>query len=126
MTKKRKDLCPACGYALEPISNYFNAVLDGIGARNSSFTDVDAVSHDGKSGRWLFQEFKGESEVLSFGQEWCVKAFTEHERFTAWVVRKREDGRIGWVEYRDGATACEELISVPEYQRRFRAWWEAP
>ena len=87
--------------------------------------DVDAVSHDGKTGRWLFQEFKGEGEALSYAQEWCISAFTDHDRFLAWVVRKRSDGRIGWVEYRQGARTHEELITVEEYQRRFAQWWKS-
>ena len=123
MTVLRNDSCPQCGYVLSPISNYFNNLLDGIGHRGSSFTDIDAVSHDGKTGRWLFQEFKGEHETLSYGQEWCVSAFTQHDRFTAWVVRKRDDGYIGWVEYRAGATLNEERITVAEYKRRFSLWW---
>jgi hypothetical protein len=125
VTQLRQKHCPQCGYDLKWISNYFDDLLRGIGHRGSSFTDVDAVTHDGKTGRWLMQEFKQPTEVLSDGQQWHLEALSQHDRFTVWVVRKHADGRLLWTEFRAGATRFPEIITVAEYQVRFRAWWEA-
>lgn len=102
------------------ISNYFDTILQGIGHRGSSFTDVDAVAHDGRTHRFLFQEFKQDGEPLHPSQHWMLKdlvAIPAH--FTVWLMVKRRDGQIGWSEFGH----AERVISVAEYQGRVAAWW---
>ena len=105
----------------DSISNYFDDVLNGIGKRGSSFSDIDAVSHDLDTHRWLVQEFKCEGEAIPVGQYWMlldlVKTIPQH--FTVWHVVKRNDGQIGFATYGHPLT----IISVEEYQARFRQWW---
>lgn len=110
---------------MQPISNYFNGLLAGIGHRGSSFTDIDAVTHDGHTGRWLLQEFKGPTESVDKSQDWHMGAIAEQPRFTSWLVRRLGGGRIGWRSYAPGATAYEEVITEDEYRSRFRQWWNA-
>jgi len=106
------------------ISNYFDKVLAGIGHRGSSFMDVDAVTHDGGTKRWLIQEFKHEGEPLDKAQHWMLKDLaTLPKWFTVWVVVRRHDGQIGFAEYKPGQRVEAVTISVDEYQDRFRSWW---
>lgn len=104
------------------MSNYFDRLLRGIGHRGSSFSDIDAVSHDGKTNRFLLQEFKEEGEDFNQAQHWMLKDISAiPEFFTVWHVVKRRDGMIGFALYGSGKPM--EIITVQEYQRRFEAWW---
>lgn len=102
------------------ISNYFDRVLKGVGKRGSSFTDVDAVTHDADTDRFLFQEFKGPHGVLSRGQTLLLKALARKECVTVWCVRLREDGRLDWC---DVASRRLNVIDTGEYRQRFLRWW---
>lgn len=102
------------------ISNYFDVVLAGIGKRGSSFSDIDAISHDRDTRRFLVQEFKREGEEINRGQHWMLRGLAEiPEHFTVWHVLKRKDGQIGWAPYGQQLT----VISVERYQGVFHAWW---
>lgn len=120
MTQRRKNHCPHCGFDLNPISNYFDRLLEGIGHRGSSFTDVDAATHDEKSGRWLFQEFKGTDEELNRGQAKHLKALARKDYLTVWCVRRRADGLLDWCDVRSRTLV---VITEQEYQRLFQCWW---
>lgn len=102
------------------LSNYFNALIDGIGHRGSSFTDVDACTHDEATDRFLFQEFKGPDERLNRGQSRLLKGLSRKDYVTVWCVRKRADGQLDWC---DVATRTRHTISTAEYKARFRRWW---
>lgn len=103
------------------ISNYFDRIYDGIGHRGSSFSDIDAVSHDGKTRRWLLQEFKQETEPVDPAQHWMLRDLAALPKyFTVWLVVKRSDGLIGFAEYGDQL----RTITVDELRGRFRAWWD--
>lgn len=104
----------------DAISNYFDALLHGIGHRGSSFTDVDAVTHDEATDRFLFQEFKRDGEPLSTGQKRFLKALARKDFFTVWCVRRRSDGLLDWC---DVALRSAEVITTDEYRDRFRRWW---
>lgn len=102
------------------LSNYFDTILQGIGHRGSSFSDADAISHDGKTHRFLVQEFKREGEGIDAGQHWMLQDLVRlPQHFTVWHVVKRDDGLIGWAEY----GSALQVITVKEYQERFAAWW---
>ena len=104
----------------DAISNYFDRILRGIGKRGSSFSNVDAISHDGDTHRFLVQEFKTEYERIQPGQHWMLRdlaALPQH--FTVWHVVKRDDGAIGFAEF--GSEL--RVITVDEYRARFTAWW---
>lgn len=120
MTQLRKKCCPNCGFDLDPISNYFDTLLRGIGHRGSSFTDVDACSHDEPTDRWLFQEFKGPNEKLNRGQARHLKALSRKEYLSVWCVRRRSDGFLDWY---DVASRRLAVISEQEYQELFQRWW---
>jgi hypothetical protein len=112
MTQRRNDP--------DAISNYFDRLLQGIGHRGSSFTDIDGATHDEATDRFLFQEFKRPGEQLNIGQRKFLKALARREYLTVWCVRAREDGHIDWC---DVATRRAETITEAEYQARFRRWW---
>ena len=105
----------------DAISNYFDDVLRGIGKRDSSFMDMDAVSHDKDTGRFLFMEFKEPGEALHPATRMVLKDLAGLPRCTVWFVRRLEDGQIGLGEF--GSGRREETLSVCEFQQRYRRWW---
>jgi hypothetical protein len=107
----------------DAISNYFDDLLKGIGHRGSSFMDVDAFTHDALTKRWLVQEFKNNEEPLDKAQLWMLRDLaTLPKHFTVWLVRRRDDGFLDWADCRD-VRATRTVISVAEYQQKFRDWW---
>lgn len=112
MTDYRKDP--------NAISNYFDQVLKGIGHRGSSFTDVDAVTHDEATDRFLVQEFKRADETLNKGQARMLKGLARHDYITVWCVRLLKTGQI---EFFDVASREHATLTVDEYRSRFAAWW---
>jgi hypothetical protein len=107
-------------------SNHFDHVYDSIGHRGSSFSDIDGVSHDGKTQRFLLQEFKREGERRDPAQHWMLSELTRTlqklpQHFTVWIVERRTDGMYGWAEYGQPM----QVITREELRARFRAWWDA-
>lgn len=86
--------------------------------------DIDAVTHDKDTGRFLFQEFKQPEESLHPATAMVLRDLAHMERCTVWFVRRLGQKRIAWMEYRDGAPQHEEIISEGEYQDRYRSWWQ--
>lgn len=115
MTQLRKDA--------DAISNYFDALTEGLGKRGSSFMDIDAVAHDKDSGRFLFIEFKQPDEPLHPAQLLVLRDLARLPRCTVWFLRRLAREVIGWTQY--GADRQEELLSEREFQDRYRAWWHA-
>lgn len=103
------------------ISNYFDKLLSGLGKRGSSFTDVDALTHDMDTDRFLFQEFKGPDGVIPKGQNIVLRALARKDYVTVWAVRLRADGLLDWRDI--GSQETRRGIDSSEYQARFRAWW---
>jgi hypothetical protein len=111
MTQRRNDR--------DAISNYFDEIERGIGKRGSSFTDVDAVTHDRDTDRFLFREFKHAGERLTDGQLIMLRALATLPNCTVWIVRKLDDGCIG-VGLPDRP---QEQVTVADYRERLRCWW---
>lgn len=105
----------------DSISNYFDALTQGLGKRASSFMDVDAVSHDKDTGRFLFQEFKQEGEALHPATRMVLRELADLPKCTVWFVRRLDNGCIGWAQF--GSGHVEEVITEQEYCARFRRWW---
>ena len=120
MTQRR--ICQRCGDAI--VSNYFDALMAGIGKRGSTFSDVDAITHDSDGDRYLFQEFKREGEQMSLGQKRLLAGLKRREFATVWCVRMRGDGRVDWFDV--GVSRHVETITEGEYRRRVAAWWGVP
>lgn len=123
MTKLRH--CRECGQSLQDgeiftNANYFHRLLDGLGKRGSSFSDIDGVSHDLETKRFLVQEWKREGEILPTGQHWMLRGLTEiPKHFTVWQVLRRADGLLEFALYGEPY----KLITPLEYQDRFKSWW---
>lgn len=124
MTTYRKDP--------DAISNWFNALLDGVGHRGSSFTDIDSVvvaalTHDGRSRRFLFQEFKRPHEETLAGQWWALYDLARQPNTTVWHLRQCEDLlSIEFTAFREVPKAgllTASTIPVAEYRQRFSDWW---
>jgi len=105
----------------DAVSNYFDDIERGIGKRGSTFTDVDAVSHDMDTKRFLFREFKVQGEELSTAQRWVLRDLAELPRCTVWFVRRLDNHMLGWAQF--GSGRYEETITVDEYRRRLAQWW---
>lgn len=104
----------------QALSNWFDRALAGIGHRGSSFSDVDAVTHDEATDRFLFQEFKQPDEKLNRGQARLLKALARRDYLTVWCVRRREDGCVDWC---DVASRVAQRLTLDEYRAKFRSWW---
>jgi hypothetical protein len=102
-------------------SNWFDRALDGIGHRGSSFCDVDALTHDDMTDRFLFQEFKNAGETMQAGQSKLLKGLARQDWVTVWSVRRRHDSGVDWYDVARGGPI--EAITVEEYRARFARWW---
>lgn len=107
----------------DAISNYFHEIELGVGKRGSTFTDVDAVSHDGETRRFLFREFKQDGEALCKAQRWVLSDLACLPGCTVWFVRRLDSGLIGWAQF--GSGRPEVPITVTEYRRLLACWWNA-
>lgn len=126
MTQLRKDP--------DSISNHFDKLLDGIGHRGSSLGDIDRfdvvgppiwLTHDKKTRRFLFQEFKYEHELLSKGQRRSLVDLARLSSVNVWIVVLRKDLLIGWHDIKLSRGAKKmDLIDGLSYQERFRRWWK--
>lgn len=105
----------------DSISNYFDEIERGIGKRGSTFTDVDAVSHDIDTHRFLFREFKQQGERLDKAQRWVLTDLADLPCCTVWFLRRIDGRQIGFGQFRSGRR--EEIISESEYRERLRRWW---
>lgn len=114
MTQFRND--PAA------ISNYFDNLIAGLGKRGSSFTDVDAVTHDLDHKRFLFQEFKREGEPLCTAQRWVVNDLADLPGCTVWISRVLGPDRIELEIVGHGTRVVTEEV----YRRLFAHWWTNP
>lgn len=103
------------------IGNRFDAWLAGIGHRGSSFCDIDAITHDERTHRYLIQEFKHDGEPLTDGQHKVLSDLAREPRVTVWYCQLHEGG-LFWADMLFEAESLA-LITVAEYQDRFRAWW---
>lgn len=113
MTQYRKDK--------DAISNYFDRLEEGIGKRGSSFTDLDGVSHDGDTDRFLVREFKHPSEQVPRGQARLLFALSRLKRVTVWAIQKREDGKLNWFHVGHGTGVI--IITEEQYRELVRSWW---
>lgn len=105
----------------DAISNYFDALLQGIGKRGSSFMNMDAVTHDKDTRRFLFMEFKQPGEPLHPATRMVLRDLACLPRCTVWFVRRIDGGLIGFAVF--GSGKREEVISEREFCERYRRWW---
>jgi hypothetical protein len=120
VTEIRCCTCKRCR-----LSNYFDAVINGA-AGSSSFMDGDAITHDGKRGRFLLQEFKYPEQLpMCKPQHWMLRdiaALPKH--FTVWLVVRREDGFIGFAQFAPCSWDYElHTITPRQYRELFSHWW---
>lgn len=88
-------------------------------------SDVDRLcwTHDGKTNRFLFMDFKNEAErELSSGQRWALEALAKQPNVTVWFARYLGGDRI---RFGDMGQSQAEEISGSEFKQRFHEWWEA-
>jgi hypothetical protein len=103
------------------ISNFFDQLIAGIGHRGSSFSDLDAITHDKTTDRFLVQEFKHADETFPAGQRCLLAALAVHSSglFTVWVVVKRPHDLVLF----EWPCQVGTPITYAEYRDRFAAWW---
>lgn len=105
---------------LSHINNYFNRLYEGVGHRGSSFADIDAVTHDGRTQRFLFQEFKHEGEPCSPGQLYLLRSLARLPGATCWYVLLQDDGDVRWADMRYETV---DVISPERLRALFEQWW---
>ncbi len=64
----------------DAISNWLHDLEVGIGKRGSTFTDVDVITHDRDTHRFLFRELKQQNEPLNKAQRWTLSELAELPR----------------------------------------------
>jgi hypothetical protein len=103
--------------------NIVAQIIDGVGARASSLSDVDnlTVIHDGGNARprFLFQELKHGDEPLDNSQAWILRDLTRLPGVEAWTVRLLGQ-HIEWTRHRDGGM---RRLSHAEYRSLVESWW---
>jgi hypothetical protein len=102
------------------INNYFNELESGLGHRGSSFSDIDGVSHDGPTNRFLFREFKQDGEPLSAGQRRLLEGLALLPGCRCWYVMVRDRNTLVWSDMRSGEI---DIISPQEYRYLVSDWW---
>jgi hypothetical protein len=117
-----RNVCRRCGD--EIVSNYFDGLMSGLGKRGSTFSDVDAISHDEDGDRFLFQEFKRQGEAMSTGQKRLLAGLKRKGFVTVWCLRRRDDGRLDFFDV--GTSVAVEVITEHEYRCRVAKWWGTP
>ena len=106
------------------LSNYFAALIDGA-AGTSSFMDVDAVTHDADTKRFLVQEFKYQGQILGTPQHWMLNELSEiPSHFRVWLVIKLDNGLIDFAQLEADFTYVLHTITPDEYRELFRYWRE--
>lgn len=123
MTILRKSRCPKCGHDLDPISNHFHHVEDGIGKRGSSFANIDAATHDrdGK-GRFLFREFKAEGEALSDGQRSLMQSLGRLPGCMSALNVLLKNKSIAWEIFGSGE-GYPVAVDQRTHCRLYGFWW---
>jgi hypothetical protein len=85
--------------------------------------DIDAISHDGRTHRFLVRELKRPGEPLDPATRMLLEDLALEPHFTVWYLQLWSDGRIAWADM-----LRPESIDVltPEQYREgvLRAWWE--
>jgi len=105
------------------ISNWFDELERGLGKRGSTFTNLDAISHDKDTGRFLIREFKHCGESISRGQRWLLEELAKLPRCTAWILERRDPDHIVLTDLTTPAPAV--VLTRIEYRRHVRRWWYA-
>jgi len=117
MTKLRK--------APDSINNWFDELVDGIGHRESSFSNIDrlVVAHDGAKRRFLICELKHEGEALPGGQAWMLRDLARLPSVTVIQV-VRLNGLVGLRRFDVLRNEDEmEILALDEFRRRYARWW---
>jgi hypothetical protein len=71
--------------------------------------------------RFLFREFKYEREPLDKAQLWVMRDLSALPRCTVWLLRRLDDGLIGWWDVSSERGA--ETLTIEEYRDRLHRWW---
>lgn len=112
------------------IRNWHDRLVQGIGHRGSSFSDLDVIevspmliTHDRATNRALIVELKHQNERMKASQEETLRWLATLPWFTAWLVIQREDGTIGWYDFRDSEAIAPARLSVAAFRDLYAQWW---
>jgi hypothetical protein len=110
----------------DDISNHFDRLFHGLAPRGASLSNVDCLHmlHDGKKKRYLFMEFKEESEQLNGGMRWAYRDLADLPNVCVvviWLIRSAPPRYI--VTLPDIDYEMTPSISVEELQSRYKTWW---
>ena len=81
------------------------------------------LTHDGRTHRFLVEEYKHEGESMSKAQATCLRALARCSGFTVWVVEKQnENGFLRWFDCSSKEPEPARMTER-EYQDKVRGWW---
>lgn len=103
------------------ISNELDDLERGIGHRGSSFMDFDAVSHDGRTHRFIVRELKRPNEALDPAQRILLLDLALEPRWTVWYLQLWSTGEIAWADMR--LPDSINVLTRAEYRARYGEWW---
>lgn len=106
----------------DSISNLLDQLEAGIGHRGSSFSDIDAISHDGRTHRFLVRELKRSDEELSEGQRRLLCDLALEQRFTVWYLKFVRTDVLAWADMLQFERSSQ-LITREHYREMLAAWW---
>jgi hypothetical protein len=104
--------------------NVIAEIIDGIGARGSTISDIDQLTivHDGGNGRprFLFQELKNPEEQIDKSRRWMMRDPAGRPGSTSRPVRLRDDRRLTIVDY---PHEIGRVLTRQEYRDEIAIWW---
>jgi hypothetical protein len=103
--------------------NFFDRLFSGIGHRGSSFTDVDGLSHDVASNRFLMFEYKRPFEKMSKGQQMALFAFSALPGCEFWGIRRTGEF-FDVIVCQSGRQTWRGTIGWDALRSMYRGWWD--
>lgn len=104
------------------VSNVLDEIERGIGLRGSSFMDLDAVSHDAATHRFLVRELKRPNEGLDPAARITLCDIAMELRWTVWYLNLWTSDEIMWADMR--YMDAIQVLTPDEYRERLKAWWQ--
>lgn len=113
----------------DSLSNHFDRLFRGIGHRGSSFTDIDGISHDMVTERFLVMEWKRDGELFNWGQVLTLQALAKLSQVTVWAIRRTHNDNIyDFVQVPPNGNGCwrdlVQQISAEELRKHYKNWWD--
>lgn len=86
--------------------------------------DIDAISHDYKTRRFLVRELKRPNEALDPATRLLLEDLALEPRFTVWYLQLWSNGTIAWADMRRPELTLDVVTPFQYREELLRPWWE--